>query len=210
MSASNNAIQTVPGYDISITARNVDLTEGLRTHVLDKVSKIDRFTDRVIDMQVVLDVQKIQHRCDIMMRVGNLVIKGQAISDDLYASIDRAVSRIQKQLRRYKSRVKDHHAKSLATVDLNINVLSPHFNEEVEEVNDAITDENLRQLEEDYKPHSVVATETVSVPLLSTDEAIMRLELSGESFMLYRCEADQAVKVMHRLPDGNFGEITPQ
>jgi hypothetical protein len=38
----------------------------------------------------------------------------------------------------------------------------------------------------------------------------MRLELSGESFMLYRCEADQAVKVMHRLPDGNFGEITPQ
>ncbi|MCB1135079.1 MAG: ribosome-associated translation inhibitor RaiA [Chlamydiia bacterium] len=208
MDRKTKTTESVPGYDVLITGRRVEVTDAMKGYVIEKVAKIERFTDRIIDCQVTMDLQKQQHRVDILLQFGHVLIKGTGSSDNMYASIDQAVDRIQKQVRRYKKRIQDHHGKSLSSVDMNVNVVRPHFNDDLETINDEIEDENVRQTEEHYRPHEIVESRKIAMPMLSNDEAIMRMELSGDSFLVFRAEEDQGIKVIHRLPDGNFGIIS--
>ncbi|MCB1112142.1 MAG: ribosome-associated translation inhibitor RaiA [Chlamydiales bacterium] len=192
-------------YSIEVTGRNVLVTDAMKDYAIEKVGKIEKFTDRIIDVHVMMDIQKIEHRVDIIMRVGHIKIKSSASSNDMYVSIDQAVDKLEKQLRRYKSRIQDHHAKKLSVVDMTVNVL--RSGDLTIEVNDQIEEENNRELEEVYKPHEIVSEEKHPLKMLTSDEAVMKMDLSGDVFLIFRCEEDQKLKVIYRRNDGNYGII---
>jgi len=209
MSRKSKALQFAQeAYDITVTGRNVQVTDSMKDYAMEKIMKIERFTDRIIDVSVIMDIQKLDHRVDIIIKVDHIKIKSHAITTDMYASIDMAVDKIESQLRRYKTKLQDHQAKGVSTIDMNVNVLRPLEIEE--EINVEIDDENRRRSESQYKRHEIVKQKTRPLKVLTFDEAIMKMELSGDVFMVFRHEEDMKLKVIYRRPDGNFGVIEPE
>ena len=197
-------------YDISVTGRNVLVTDAMQQYAIDKIAKIDRFSNRVVDVNVVMDIQKLEHRVDIIMKVDQIVIRSSACNDNMYASIDKAVDRLKAQLRRYKGRIRDHQAKGTIFTEINETIIAATSDEELHQFNDEIVSESSANLVGQYQPHQIVSKETRPLKTLNYGEVLMKMELSGDNFMVFRSEEDKKLKVIYRRQDGNFGIIEPE
>lgn len=210
MSYKSKVAQDLDGYNITITGRHLHVTDGMKSYAIEKVSKIERFTDRIIDATVTMDIQKQDHRVDIILRVDHIKIKAQANSNDMYASIDKVVGKLEAQLLKYKNKLQNHQAKGLTAIDMNVNVYGHLGVDDLEEVNEDIEEENRRIVEKNYQVHQIVKKETRPLKILTDGEVIMKIELSGDVFMIFRNEEDNKIKVIYRRNDGNFGIIDPE
>jgi putative sigma-54 modulation protein len=196
------------GYSIAITGRNVQVTDSMKNYALEKIEKVEKFSDRIIEVIITMDIQKLTHRVDIVMKVDHIRIRGSADSDNMYASIDKAVDKITSQLRRYHTKIRDHQAKSSKTIDMNVNVIRSPVEEELLDFNADIEEKNNRA--NSFIPHEIVMKETRPLKILTPEEAIMKMELSGDTFLIFRSENDMKLKVIYRRNDGNFGVIEPE
>ena len=194
------------GIRINTLGRNVYVTEAMKNYAIDKLSKIDRFHNHIMDLHVTLDVQKTECSVVILLAFDHFRVKVSASSSDMYASIDRAVDKLQAKVRRWKSRIQDHHKKSLSVVDMQVNVLKRPFTD-VDLINESIEIENKAHEMEEYQMPQVVGTDTYPLKTLTTEEAVMKMELSDDAFMPFRGEEDRAFKVIYRREDGHYGLI---
>jgi putative sigma-54 modulation protein len=198
-------------FPVTIFGRNVIITDAIRNYAIEKISKIEKFNLRIVDVQMSIEVQKISHTCGIILKVDHILVKSEGISEDMYASIDKAVDKLQAQIRKYHSKIRDHQAKGTQAIDMNVNILAPFSEEDaVLDVNGEIDQETARSLENRYRLPEVVAQDKLPLKILNNDEAIMKLELSGDQFLVFRCEEDMKLKVVFRRKDGNFGVIEPE
>lgn len=201
---------TKEGYTIKVFGRHVSVTDAMKSYAVEKVSKIDRFHSRVLEVIITMDVRKVLHIIDIILKVDHTKIKSHCVSDNMYASIDLAVDKLQSQLSRYKSRIKDHHAQARNVVDMRVNVFKAPDESNLDDVNDQIEEENRRRLDEKFTPPQVVSQETLPLKTLNLNEAMWHLEISGEPFMIYRSEEDRKIKVIYRRDeDGQLGVVEP-
>lgn len=197
-------------WDIIVTGRNVLVTDAMKNYAMEKVARIEKFMPRIVDVSVTMDIQKLEHRVDIIVKVNNFKIKSHAATDDMYASIDKAVSKLEAQLLRYKKKIQDHHARGVKSVEMNVNVIRPHLDDDLNEVNYEIEDETIRKDIGKYLPHKIVAQEKKSLKYLTYDEAIMKMELSGDPFLVFRSEEDRKIRIIYRRKDSNYGIIEPE
>lgn len=197
------------GLRINILGRNVFVTDSMKDYAYEKLSKIDRFHNHVMDIHMTMDVQKVEQSVVILLHLDHFRVKVSASSSDMYASIDKAVEKLQAKIRRWKSRIQDHHKKSRSVIDMQINVFKRPFTD-LDFINEAIELENLAHEMEEYQVPQVVGTDTRPLKMLTTEEAIMKMELSDDTFMLYRSEEDQRLKVIYRRKDGHYGLILPE
>ncbi len=199
------------GYNVNVIGRHVEVTEPMKDYAIEKISKLVKLGPRLIDVKVTMDIQKLEHRVDIWMQFNNLEIKSHAVSDNMYASIDKAADRLQDQLLKYKDRIQDHHARGAASIDMNVNVIRTPEEEELQEINVDIEEENHVRLMKKFTPHKVVAQEKRALKKLRLDEAIMKLDLSGDQFLVYLSEEEGGkLRVIYKRKDGDFGVIQPE
>jgi putative sigma-54 modulation protein len=191
-------------YNITVTGRNIAVTEAMKEYVTEKVSRIERFSNKILDVNVIMDTQKFEHRVEIIIKVNHLQIIASAVTNDMYASVDKAVDKLEAQLRKYKSRLQDHQAKKGESIDILVDVLRIG-NDELLEVNEEIEDANNRRLIDGVGKHKIVNQETKSLKTLTYEEAIMKLEFSGDIFLAFRAEEDRKLKIIYRRKDGDFG-----
>lgn len=195
-------------YPVHLIGRHVSITDPIKKYALDKLAKIERFGGNVLEALIILDVQKSMHTADFVLYLNNQKIKVSGRSEDMYASIDQAIERLASKIRRYMERLHDHHAKGISEIEMNVNVLGPIT--PLDDINDQIEEENLREIEKELMPHKIVSTKKRPLKTLNRDEAIMKMELSEDQFLIYRCEEDQKLKVIYRRDDGNYGIIEPE
>lgn len=191
------------GYDINIQAKNFQLTEPMRQHIWEKLTKIERFNNHIFHINVTLEIRRLEHVCSIFCHFNHLQTKVEADSTDMYASIDRAIQRLQVLFRKWKGRIQDYQKKPLQAIDMTVNVFRRPQMDPVEEINEQIDAENLKE----WVPGKIVSTESRPLKLLTTEEAVMKMELSGEHFMLYRDALDNKLKVIYRHSYENYGII---
>jgi len=191
------------GYNIYIVGKNLQLTDPMRKHIWDKLTKIERFHNHIMDVHVTLEIQKVEHVCVIICHFNHFKVKVEARSTDMYASIDRAIQKLQHLFRKWKGKIQDYHKKPMKIIDMSVNVYHHPPRDETEEINEAIEAENLKK----WMPHKVIATETQVLKHLTTEEAIMKMELSQDPFMLYQDEEDQKMKLIYRREDQHYGVI---
>lgn len=194
-------------YNIIVTGRNVQVTEAMKDYAIDKVMKMDRFVNKVLDVNIIMDIQKLDHKVDIIMRLSHFKVKVQGSSDNMYSSVDKAVVRLQSRLKKYKDKIKAHQAKSTGDVDMNVHVFRRPQKDDLEEFNSSIEEANLQEMEEKYRPHEIVKKETRPLKTLTYDEAVMKMELSEDVFLIFINEEDQKIKVIYRRKDDNYGVI---
>ncbi len=191
---------------IHVTGRHIQVTEAMKQYAAEKLERV-RTQDPVMDIYVVMDIEHLTHKVIIMVKFDHFKVKAEASSTDMYASIDKAVDRLGVQLHRWKDKIHAHRNKKLSVIDMKVNVQQRPYNE-VEEYNFQIDAQN----EKDRVPTHPIVEGRKTVPLkeLTTEEAIMKIELSQDQFLIYRSEEDRKLKVMYKRKDGNYGIVEPE
>ena len=177
-------------FNVSVTGRHVDVTEGMKNHAKDKLEKIKKYFPRVIDIQVIMDIQKFIHKVEINLQANHINITATEKTKDMYVSIDQAVSKIQRQLKRYKNKVQDHRPREASLVEIPMNVLK------------------LEKVEDDFEP-KVIKTEKLSAKPMFIDEALVQIKLSRQSFLVFNNAENERINIMYKMEDGNYGIIEP-
>lgn len=193
------------GYPIHVIGRHIDITDSMKSYAIDKLMKVEHFGGRVLDLTVTMDIQKLVCSVSFIINVNNTMIKVTGYSEDMYAAVDQAIDKLKAKLRHYVDKLHKHHSKNGSVVDLSVNVI-PKLSF-VDEINDQIEEANLSEIEKELRPHRVVIREKKHLSILNQEEAVMKMELSEDSFLLYRGEDDMKLKVIYRRDDGNYGVI---
>jgi putative sigma-54 modulation protein len=193
------------GYNVSVVGKNVEVTDAIEGYVLEKLSKMERFTKHILEVSVTLDVQKLAHSVSILMKFLHFRIKVQATTEDLYSAIDKATDRLVTLIEKYKNKLQNHKGEHLSSIDMKVNVLKAP--DDLEEINEAIDDANFEEDEKLYEFHKVVESDTIPLKNLTQEEAVMKIELSDENFLIYKSEEDLKMKVIYKREDKNLGII---
>lgn len=194
-------------YPIHVIGRHIEITDPMKAYAVDKLKKASRFGVRIIEATIVMDIQKVVHCVDFILNVNNTKVKVSGRTETMYSAIDKAIEHLESKLRRYHKRLSEHHAKGLKEASLlNVNIIEKPV-APLDDINDQIEEENLRHVESNFKAHKVLSKETKPLKQLTQEEAIMKMELSGDPFLLFKAEEDHKLKVMYRRDDDNYGVI---
>lgn len=182
---------------VSVTFRQMEATPALKNHAADRVQRIAKFISKPTDAHVVLSLEKYMHKADITLNTNGLLIRGAEKSDDMYASIDRAIEKIERQLKRYREKLKHHKPRaSDGEYRVRLNVIE---GASVEPDDDAL-DQAARA------PLVIKSEEFVTAPM-TVDEAVMQMDLLDNNFLVYQNAESKQVNVIYRRKDGDLGLI---
>ncbi len=99
---------------LSVTGHHIDITDSLRSYVGTKLAKIERHFDHMTDIHCVLTVEKLQHKAEATIHVGGGTIHAEQTEQNMYAAIDILVDKLDRQVKKHKEKLTDHHAREVA------------------------------------------------------------------------------------------------
>lgn len=188
--------------DIRVSGHQVDTGDALREHVNDRLQGIaDKYFTKAISAQVTFGKGPHDYgfACDIIAHVmQGVVLKGAGQAQDAHPAFDKAAEKIEKQLRRYKHRLKDRNGGGLDAVpvlEANAGYTVFDANDEAEEVGDAPL---------------IVAETRVDVPDASVSDAVMMLDLRNTNALLFKNSGSGVLNMVYRRGDGTIGWVEPQ
>jgi len=177
---------------LSVTFRHMEPSDALKEYAYDKISRIEKYFDSVMDAQVVLSVEKFRHTADVSITSDRLKIKGQGQTEDMYSAIDMVIDKMERQAKRYREKIKRRKPNQRVKArSVQMNVIAPEVEDE--------TDGGPR----------IIRTMQISAKPMDVDEAVMQLDLSQEQFLVFTDAETEAIKVLYRRDDGNYGLIEP-
>lgn len=184
-----------------ITGKQIDIGEALQTHVQSELGEVfGKYAGRPTDANVIFSKSGHEYVCetDVHLSTG-LSAQAKGHATEIYAAFDSASEKMEKQLRRYKRRLKDHHKERSQPVELS-------------DAGSYILASNTES--EDTEPEGVssmiVAEMETKIPSLSVGEAVMQMELQHAPVLVFRNEGHSGVNVVYRRDDGNIGWIDPR
>jgi len=186
---------------IQVNGKQMDVGAALTTHVEDRLTDtVSKFSTNAVEAIVTFSKDRYEHVCDISVHLSTgLTTKAQGRSKgDVYDSFDGGLSRMEKQLRRYKRRLKDHHKERsdpIEMIGVSSYVIETNSDDDVEEP-------------ESLQPVIVAEMET-ALKSLSVGEAVMQMELDGAPVLVFRNDAHGGVNVVYQREDGNIGWVDP-
>lgn len=185
---------------VTVSGKGVDVGEALRTHIENKLAEgVSKYIDRITSAQVVVSRESHMFRVDINGNIGThagMVIRGRGESADVYAAFDEALEKVEKQLRRYKRKLSDHHKDKddLPAMGATKYVLPSNVGE-----ND----------EESASNSVVIAEKATRIETLTVSEAVMRMDLQDLPALLFFNSAHGRLNVVYRRTDGNISWVDP-
>ena len=96
---------------LNVSGHHIEITDSLRTYVESKIEKIERHFDLVTDVSCILTVEKLRHKAEATVKVNGGTIYADTTEEDMYAAIDSLADKLDRQVRKYKEKLVDHHAR---------------------------------------------------------------------------------------------------
>jgi putative sigma-54 modulation protein len=167
-----------------VTCRHCELEPGLREHVEDRIEKLSRYFDRVDEAHVVF--QSEGHRCiaDVTVHASRAVISSEQTADDMRSAFDRSLEKVERQIRRYKERIRSHKG-----VDATAEVAMSSGGVSMEDLG--------------------IVPEKLASRAMTPDEAFRELEELKVAFLVFTNSETDSVNVIYRRDDGDFGLVEP-
>jgi putative sigma-54 modulation protein len=192
----------------SVTFRHMDASDAVRAYAREKIDKIKKYVpDPIFAHFTVATNRGYQHRADVHIQLHNgLAIKGTETSEDMYSSIDLVMDKVERQVRRYKEKIRHHKAKDGGVSELWEHVLEASVPHDHDDVTPATPRPALSGDGKTPAPR-ITSRERIQVPTLSADEAVMQLDLAHQQFMVFRNSDSGAVCVVYRRDEGNYGLV---
>lgn len=190
--------------DITVTGRNIAVTDALRSHVVEKMESATSVFDIPMNVEVVLRVEKnpsnpIPQIVEVTVFVRGSVVRVSEAAADMYAAVDMAADRVARQLRKYKTRVVDRRQRAAAR---------DAFDREVGEIMAA---EEVRPEPEAEKEEQeeILREKIIEFTPLSVDQALLQTDLLGHDFFVFTDVATGDVNVIYRRKSGGYGILKP-
>jgi len=183
-----------------ISGKQIDIGDALQAHVKSELGEtVEKYSQRPTDATVAFSRNAHEFVCETTVHLSTgLTAAARGSANEIYAAFDACREKMDKQLRRYKRRLKDHHKERAEPVEF---AEAPMY---VLAANGETGDSEPETLQ----PMIIAEMET-KIPSLSIGEAVMQMELSGLSVLVFRNEKSGGVNVVHRRDDGNVGWIDP-
>lgn len=178
---------------IAVTFRHMEASEPVRTYLEEKISRIKKYIDEPIDAQAVLSVsKKIRHCAEVTIVAKGITIKGSEETNDMYAAIDAVVDKLERQLKRYKEKLKNHKPLPGAPRRVEKTVLA------------------AESIDEGTGEPVIIRSHSFSVKPMAVEEAVMQMDLLNKNFLVFTDAATEEINVVYRRKDGNYGLIVPE
>jgi len=192
--------------NIQVTGKQVAVSEALKRHAERRLaSGAEKYFGDALEAHVVFSKEAHAFRVDCQVHVGHgILAHSHALGSELSEALDAACDRLEKRLRRYKRRLRDHgqkrHERQMAAIRASAYVLEP----EPEAV-----DETPEREEPSGLPELVVDESLSEILALSVAEAVMRLDLGEQPVLMFRNESHGRINLVYRRTDGRIGWIDP-
>ena len=170
-----------------ISGKNIEVTEGLRTAVQDKLNKLEKYFTDETEIQVTFSVEKDRQKIEVTIPVKGSVIRAEQESDDMYVSIDLVEEVIERQVNRYKKKLVDQQQ--------NAAFFQKEFLED-----DEADDEEIR----------IIRSKKFAVKPMDAEEACIQMELLGHNFFVFRNAETDEVNVVYKRKGNTYGLIEPE
>lgn len=181
---------------VTVSGRHVEITPPLEEHVNKGLGKLTRFTETIMDVEAILSVEKRSHRAEINIHADGFHHHGDATSNDLYKSIDVALSRIQTQIVRHKAKLNDHRLRKkeepIKSLGMQVDVLSGE------------------DIEMGETNPQIIRSRNFAVKPMSIDEAAMQMDLLAQNVLVFINSESRKLNVLSRRTDGNYDLIAPE
>ena len=172
----------------SVTFKNLDPSENLKSYVRDKLDRFDKFLYNPAEASVVLAVEKFRHIAEVNIIGDRLNINGKEETEDMYSAIDMVLDKLEKQIKKSKEKIRQHRCGSRNRVKKAIAEDKPLLDE------DLATHITVKNIE--YKPMDI-------------EEAIMQMDLMKDNFLVFTNARTEKINVLYRRKGGNYGLIQP-
>lgn len=172
--------------NLVISGKNIDITEGLRSAVEEKIGKLERYFNDTTEVHVTLSTEKNRQKIEITIPMKGTIIRAEETSTDMYVSIDLVEEVIERQLRKYKNK--------LIHKEQNVAQLSKSFVDE-----DAFEEEEI----------SIIRSKKFAMKPMDPEEACVQMELLGHTFFVFRNSETEEVNVVYKRKDNTYGLIEP-
>ena len=171
-----------------ISGRNLEVTEGLKNTVIDKLGKLERYFTSDTEVNVTMSIEKERQKIEVTIPVKGHIIRSEQVSNDMYVSIDLVEEVIERQLRKYKNKLV---AKQQDGGNFRREFLEKEENIEPEEI-------------------KIIRTKEIEMKPMYPEDACIQMELLGHNFYMFHNAESDEVNVVYKRKGGTYGMIVPE
>ena len=173
---------------IKITGRNIELTEGLKAAVEDKLNKLEKYFTPDTEVNVTLSVEKERQKVEVTIPMKGSYIRSEQVSSDMYVSIDLVEEVIERQLKKYRTKLVTKQQNAAA-------VFKQDF---------------LDEKSEDDEEIKIIRTKKFDMKPMYPEDACVQMELLGHDFFVFRNADTFEVNVVYKRKGNTYGLIEPE
>ena len=173
--------------NLVISGKNLDITEGLRAAVEEKIGKLERYFTDSTEVHVTLSAEKLRQKIEVTIPMKGSIIRAEEASSDMYVSIDLVEEVIERQLRKYKNKLIDQKQ------------TAAHLNK-------AFIEEEMPDDEEIH----IIRSKKFAMKPMHVEEACVQMELLGHNFFVFRSAETDEVNVVYKRKGNTYGLIEPE
>ena len=170
-----------------ITGRNIDVTEGLRAAVQEKIGKLERYFTQDTEVHVTLSVEKERQKIEVTIPVKGNIIRSEQVSSDMYVSIDLVEEIIERQLKKYKNKIVDR-----------------------KQAGENFTPEYIDKDYDEDDSIQIIRTKNFGIKPMDAEEACIQMELLGHNFYVFSNSDTGEVNVVYKRKGNTYGLIEPE
>lgn len=186
--------------DIQISGKQIDIGDALREYVADRLNAgVTKYFDRPVNAHIAFTREGQEFGSNVSVHLSSgISLQASGQSGEIYAAFDAAAERLEKRLRRYKRRLKDHHNSNKSPL--------PAMAAQAYVIQQGD--------EQDEEPAGlqpvIIAEDTTQIKTLSVGEAVMQMDLQETQVLLFKNAGNDGLNMVYRRPDGNIGWVDPQ
>ena len=179
----------------TIRGNNIEVTDALHDYVEKKLSRLEKYFDTDVNAEaiVVLSVTREEHKVEVTIPLPGLMVRAEEISEDMYASADLVVEKLERQIRKYKTKV-NRRLRHDSSVRLHVSGMASAAT--------AVVDEE--------EPFKVVRTKRFNIKPMDAEEAILQMNMLGHDFFVFSNANSDQMNIIYKRKDGRYGLIEPE
>ena len=169
---------------LTVRGNKLEVTDSIRNYVEEKLGKLDKYFEEAdeINANVLFRIQGKNQIVEVTVPIKKYILRAEEANEDLYASIDLVVEKLERQIRKNKTRTKERNVKDIPVI-------------------------NFEAIIEEEPKTTIVKRKSVEMKPMDEEEAVLQMELLGHEFFVFQDIDTDGISVLYKRKDGNYGVI---
>ena len=174
--------------ELKIRGDKIKITKAMKDYIEEKLSKLDKYLEKSKDVSasIIVKVKGHEQTVEITIPLKSFILRSEETQEDFYAAVDKTIDKLERQIRKNKTRLMTKHEK--ASFDFNF-------------------DSIVVDKKDDKDEHKIVKRKAIEVKPMSEEEAILQMDLLGHQFFMYKDSETMDVAIVYKRKDGNYGVL---